>query len=170
MFQNWTFGRRLAGGFGLAGFTLLAISVVSYVNIASLIETDHWVEHTHLVRTNLAELLMQLTNAETGQRGYLLMGDDTYLAPYQGALGNVRKSFEDLRGLTVDSPQQEKRLDEIGRLIDNKLSELKRTIDTRRADGFDAALKIVATDVGKLDMDKIRGLVAEADQEPRPTC
>ncbi|MGA2794011.1 MAG: hypothetical protein ABSE69_10825, partial [Roseiarcus sp.] len=65
MFQNWTFGRRLAAGFGMAGLTLLVIAVVSYVNIANLIETDHWVEHTHLVRTNLANLTLQLTNAET---------------------------------------------------------------------------------------------------------
>ncbi len=164
MFQNWTFGRRLAAGFGMAGLTLLAIAVVSYVNITNLIETDHWVEHTHLVRTNLANLLLQLTNAETGQRGYVIVGNESYLAPYESALVHIRKTFDDLRGLTTDNPQQQSRLDAIAPLIDGKLAELKQTIDLRRTEGFDAALKVVQSDIGKIAMDKIRALVGEADQ------
>ena len=92
MFQNWTFGRRLAAGFGMAGLTLLMIAAVSYANIANLIETDRWVDHSHLVRTSLADLLLELDNAETGQRGYLLVGNDSYLAPYQSALVDIRKT------------------------------------------------------------------------------
>jgi methyl-accepting chemotaxis protein len=164
MFQNWTFGRRLAGGFGLAGLTLLVIAVVSYVNIANLIESDHLVEHTHFVRTKLAELLLQLTNAETGQRGFVIVGDDRYLAPYQSALGDINKIFVDLRGLTADNPEQQSRMDAIAPLIDSKLAELKRTIELRRTEGFDATEKVVQSDVGKIYMDKIRALVGEADQ------
>ncbi len=164
MFQNWTFGRRLAGGFGLAGLTLLVIAVVSYVNITNLIESDHLVEHTHFVRTKLAELLLQLTNAETGQRGFVIVGDDRYLAPYQSALGDISKVFGDLRGLTADNPEQQSRMDAIAPLIDSKLAELKRTIELRRTEGFDATEKVVQSDVGKIYMDKIRALVGEADQ------
>jgi methyl-accepting chemotaxis protein len=148
----------------MAGLTLLVIAVVSYVNIANLIETDHWVEHTHLVRTNLANLTLQLTNAETSQRGYIIVGNESYLAPYQSALVDIRKVFDDLRDLTTDNPQQQNRLDAIAPLIDSKLAELKQTIDLRRTEGFDAALKVVQTDVGKVYMDKIRALVGEADQ------
>jgi len=165
MFQNWTFGRRLAGGFGLAGFTLLVIAVVSYVNIANLIETDHWVDHTHLVRTDLANLLLQLTDAETGQRGFLVTGNEVYLAPYQSALGQIRKIAEEVRGLTVDNPHEQSRLDALAPLIDSKLAELKQTIDLRRTQGFDAALKVVTSNVGLDYMDKMRAIIADADQE-----
>jgi methyl-accepting chemotaxis protein len=165
MFQNWTFGRRLAGGFGLAGFTLLVIAVVSYVNIANLIETDHWVEHTHLVRSDLANLLLQLTDAETGQRGFLVTGNEAYLAPYQSALGEIRKIDEEVRALTSDNPRQQSRLDALAPLIDSKLAELKQTIDLRRTQGFDAALKIVASNVGQDYMDKMRAIIRDADQE-----
>jgi methyl-accepting chemotaxis protein len=50
-------------------------------------------------------------------------------------------------------------------LIDAKLAELKQTIDLRRTQGFDAAAKVVLTNVGKTTMDQIRTLVAAADQE-----
>lgn len=161
MFQNWTFGRRLAAGFGLAGLTLVVIAAVSYVNLANLIETDHWVEHTHLVRTNLSDLLLALTDAETGQRGYLITGNESYLAPYQSALVNIKKIFDDLHGLTTDNPQEQSRLDAIAPLIDGKLAVLRQTIDLRRTEGFDAALKIVQSDAGKIDMDKIRALAGQ---------
>jgi methyl-accepting chemotaxis protein len=164
MFQNWTFGRRLAGGFGAAGLALLAVVVVSYINIVNLIETDHWVEHTSLVRTNLAELLLQLTNAETGQRGFLIVGNDGYLAPYQSALADIGKVLGDLRSLTTDNPEQQGRLDALAPLIDSKLAVLKQTIDTRRNEGFDAALKLVQSDAGKIYMDKIRTIIGEADK------
>jgi methyl-accepting chemotaxis protein len=165
MVKNWTFGKRLAAAFGLAGLTLVVIAVVSYRNTYTLIDNDDWVTHTHQVRTELADLLSELKDAETGQRGYLITGDDAYLTPYESALRNIKGTFDDVRRLTSDNPDQQRRFDAISPLIDAKLAELKQTIDLRRTQGFDAALKVVVTNVGKTDMDKIRTLVADADQQ-----
>lgn len=164
-FRNWTFGRKLAAGFGLAGLTLLVIAVVSYRNTTAFVENDGWVTHTHQVRAELADLMSELTDAETGQRGYVITGLDDYLEPYQAALGTSKRTFDDLRKLTADNPHQQQRLSAIAPLIDTKLAELKETIDLRRSQGFDAALKVVLTNAGKVTMDRIRGLVAAADQE-----
>jgi methyl-accepting chemotaxis protein len=164
-FENLTFGRKLAAGFGLAALTLVAIAAVSYRNTYSLIETDGWVAHTHQVRAELADLLSELKDAETGQRGYLITGDDSYLQPYQSALGTIKATFDEVRKLTSDNPHQQQRLSSISPLIDAKLAELKQTIDLRRAQGLDAATRVVVLNVGKDAMDRIRALVAEADQE-----
>src|ERR1700693_1155468 len=86
MFSNWTVGRRLVVAFGLAALTVVVIALVSYRNASRLIENNAWVTHSHQVRTELADLLSELKDAETGQRGYLVTGDDSYLAPYQAAL------------------------------------------------------------------------------------
>ncbi len=149
MFGNWTFGRRLAAGFGLAGLTLVAIAAVSYRNSDALLANEQWVTHTQQVRTDIAELLLQMTNAETGQRGYIITGNDSYLEPYQSALAKIRAAVEDVRALTSDNPLQQRRLSAISPLIDAKLAELKETIDLRRNQGFDAAVKVVASNVGK---------------------
>jgi CHASE3 domain sensor protein len=140
---------------------------VSYRNTSRLIENDAWVAHTYQVRTELADLLSDLKDAETGQRGYLITGDESYLAPYQSSLAAVKSTLGDVRRLTSDNPDQQRRLSAISPLIDAKLAELKQTIDLRRTAGFDAALKVVVTNAGKTYMDQMRSITAEADQEER---
>jgi methyl-accepting chemotaxis protein len=166
LFRNWTFGRKLAAGFGLAGLTLLLVAVVSYRNTYNLIENDSWVSHTHQVRTEIADLLSEVKDAETGQRGYVITGDDSYLEPYQSATGGaIKRTLDDLRNLTSDNPRQQQRLSSIAPVVDTKLAELKETIDLRRTRGLDAATKVIVSNVGKVTMDRIRALAAEADQE-----
>lgn len=165
MFKNWTFGRRLAAGFGLAGLVLLIIAAISYRNTYSLIDNDKWVDHSYQVRTTLAELQSYLKDSETGQRGYLITGDESYLEPYQTALPQIRTLFDTLKQLTSDNPQQQQRLTEMLPLIDAKLAELKQTIDLRRTQGLDAATKVVVTNVGKSYMDQVRAIIAAADHE-----
>jgi methyl-accepting chemotaxis protein len=167
MFSNWTVARRLIVSFGLAALTLVVIAVVSYRNTYRLIENDAWVAHTYQVQTELADLLSELKDAETGQRGYIITGDDSYLAPYQSALPAIKSTFEDIRKLTSDNPNQQRRLATLSPLIDAKLAELKQTIDLRRAEGLDAAIKRVVSNVGKATMDQARGIVAEADREEK---
>ena len=164
MFGNWTVSKRLVAGFGIAAFTLAAIATVAYRNAARVAEDNAWVAHTYQVRAELAALLSLLTDAETGQRGYLLTGEDNYLAPYQAALGQIKSTLEDVTKLTVDNTDQQRRLTVAAPLIDTKLAELKQTIDLRRNEGFDAAAKVVLTNAGKDTMDRIRALVAAADQ------
>jgi methyl-accepting chemotaxis protein len=165
MFRNWTIGRRLIIGFGIAGLALVVIALASYRNIIGLIENDGWVEHSNQVRIELAQLLSELKDAETGQRGYLLTGDDGYLQPYETTLREVRTTLAEAIKLTADNPRQQHRLAGLSPLIDSKLAELKQAIDLRRTQGLDAVLKLVATNAGKTYMDQIRGLIAEADQE-----
>jgi methyl-accepting chemotaxis protein len=167
MFSNWTVSKRLVVGFGLAALTLAVIAVASYRNTYRLIENDAWVAHTYQVQTGLADLLSELKDAETGQRGYIITGVDSYLEPYQSALAAVKGTLENVRKLTADNPNQQRRLAALAPLIDAKLAELKQSIDLRRSEGFDAATKVVLSNVGKATMDQIRGLVAEADQEEK---
>ncbi len=165
MFNNWTFGKRLAAGFGLAGLVLLIIAGFSYRNTYNLIENDSWVDHTYQVRTTLADLLSNLKDSETGQRGYLITGEDSYLEPYRNSLSPIRSSIGRLKELTADNPRQQQRWTELQPLIDAKLLELKQTIDLRREQGLDAASKVVTSNIGKTHMDQIRAVIAAADQE-----
>jgi methyl-accepting chemotaxis protein len=165
MFSNWTVGRRLVAAFGLAALTLVVIALISYRNASHLIENNVWVAHTHQVRADLADLLSELKDAETGQRGYIITGDESYLAPYQAALAAIKGTLDDVRKLTSDNPNQQRRLATVAPLIDAKLAELKQTINLRRTEGLDAAAKVVLTNAGKSYMDQIRAVIAEADQE-----
>jgi methyl-accepting chemotaxis protein len=165
--SSWTFGRKIALGFGLSVAMLVIVGTVAYRSTDALVSNNHNVTHTHQVLENLAHVLSLMKDAETGQRGFLLTGDDAYLEPYQAAIPAIARTVDDLRALTSDNPHQQGRIAQIRPLVDAKLAELKRTIDLRRGQGFDAALKVVVTGEGKKAMDDIRTLVAAMDQEER---
>src|SRR5579871_3348985 len=118
MLNNWTVSRRLIAGFGLAALTLALVVVVSYRNASRVVENDAWVEHTYQVRTDIADLLSSVKDAETGQRGYLITGDDAYLAPYQGALDAIKGAQASVARLVADNPNQLRRLAALSPLID----------------------------------------------------
>jgi methyl-accepting chemotaxis protein len=167
MAQSWTFGRKIALGFGLSVLILLVVGTVAYRSTDVLIENNANVAHTHLVLEDIAQLLSLMKDAETGQRGFVITADEAYLEPYLGSLAPVAKTMENLRGLTSDNPRQQCRLDEAEPLIAAKLAELKRTIEMRRTLGFEPTQKVVMSNEGKSAMDQLRKLLGAMDQEER---
>jgi methyl-accepting chemotaxis protein len=163
----WTFGRKIAFGFGLSVLMLLIVGGVSYRSTDSLIETSHNVTHSHEVLERVTTILSLLKDAETGQRGFLLTGSDSYLEPYNSAIGSVGKTFGELRDLTTDNPRQQERIRQASLLSEAKLAELRRTIELRRTQGFDAALRVVLTNEGKSVMDDLRRVLGELTQDER---
>lgn len=158
---TWTIGRRLVGGYAVALALLVVIGLVSSSNTQKLVENSGWVEHTHEVIAGTEGIASALTDAETGQRGYLLTGVDSYLAPYTAAQQDVATHLAEVRGLTSDNAVQQGRLDELEPLVAAKFEEMQRTIDVRDDEGFEAAQAIVLSDEGKAVMDEIRALLDE---------
>lgn len=165
MFDNWTFGRKVAVGFSIAGIILLLIAASGYESSRRLIANQRLVQHTHEVQATLARLVSAVKDAETSQRGFVITGKEEYLAPYNDAGAEISRATGDLRRLVADNPNQVRRLDALIQLIDDKLSEVKRPLEARRASGFEAAQAIVLTGTGKDAMDKIRTLSDEMDAE-----
>jgi methyl-accepting chemotaxis protein len=162
---NWTFGRKLSLGFGIAVLTLLVIGVSGYRSAERVIESDRWVSHTHEVRTKLADLMSFLKDAETATRGFVITGDEAFLEPYRVALPELAKVTGALRTLTVDNDVQQRRLMTLQPLLDNKLAVMKRTIDLRRTQGFEPTHKFVAAGEGRELMVEIRQLTGRMDDE-----
>jgi methyl-accepting chemotaxis protein len=163
----WTFGKKLAVGFSVSLVLLVAIGVVAYRALDVLTKTSASVTHTHTVIEQVGRVLSLLKDAETGQRGYVITGDEAFLAPYNASADEVGKVVKDLRELTVDNPHQQKRLDDAEPLVAAKLAELRRSIDLRKTAGFEGAAKIVAGGEGKRFMDDLRRILAEMEREER---
>jgi CHASE3 domain sensor protein len=165
MAWSWTFGKKIATGFGSALAMLLVVGVLAFRATDSLVENDHQVTHTHAVLEKLSSLLLTMQDAETGQRGFVITGEESYLEPYQSALANIGPTRNDLRSLTADNDRQQRRLDQADSLIQGKLGELKHVIDLRRAQGFVDAQKRVEAGEGKRLMDDLRQVVTAMEQE-----
>ena len=166
--MTWFVQRQPLVGGGAALALLLGISWFADRNLSNLRQANASVEHTHQVEATLNALVLHITEAETGQRGYLLTGDSRYLNHYQLAVQALHPESQDLRRLTADNAVQQRHLDDLEPLLSAKLDELQTTIHLRQQQGFDAARKIVLSDRGKLLLDQIKQSTSEmADQEQR---
>jgi len=149
-------GSRIGLGTALGVAAAVAFFLISgglsYSNIQSLRADTAKVVQTHDVIIELGNLLSAVQDAETGQRGYLLTGNDRYLEPFEDAKARTSASLDALEALVSDKSA----LRRLKPRVDAKLAELRQTIDLRRADGFAAALAVVSTDRGKAEMDAIR--------------
>jgi CHASE3 domain sensor protein len=79
----WTLGRKIGAGFALSFVLLALIGVVAYRTVNALTATSYKVAHSHEVLEHFADLVGLLKDAETGQRGYVITGDETFLEPYR---------------------------------------------------------------------------------------
>jgi len=158
-------GAKIGSGFGLALAILIVIGGVSYTSTAKFMYSAGWVAHTYEVLDNLAGFLSAMTDAETGQRGYVITGQDRYLEPFHTAVETVDQRLKSLRRLTADNATQQRRLDTLEPLVRSKFAELQETIALRRDKGFEPAAKVVLTDKGKEAMDRIRQVAKEMEDE-----
>jgi PAS domain S-box-containing protein len=164
--MKWRLERRLAfWGFLVAAGILVFVGWESYRYTARVYEVADARRHSHEVLRTLDETLARLVDAETGQRGYLLTGDEGYLEPYREAIRNLDRVSGQLKSLTSGQPDQRKRIQTLEPLIEKKLAILQRTIDLRRKEGFEAANKLVLEGQGKEWMDQIRVVLAEMVDE-----
>jgi CHASE3 domain sensor protein len=162
----WTFGRKIAAGFALSFLLLVGIGAVSYRGLDTLTATSHWVAHTHQVLESAALLISQLKDAETGQRGYIITGEEVFLEPYRAALTSLDRTTKDLRRLTSDNANQQRRLDQIEPVIADRLAVLRKNLELRKTGGAGAVGNTQLAE-GKRLMDELRRRIDELDVEER---
>jgi two-component system sensor kinase FixL len=116
---------------GLLAFALVLFAIAGIflgVNLAKLRESFAYVEHTNEVLRNLNAAERQLLTAESGERGFLLTGDASYLSAYSQARDGLPNTLATLRRLTADDPAQIARLDDLRRNIDARLAEFAQVV------------------------------------------
>jgi len=110
----------------------------------------------------LRTVLTLLIYAETGQRGYLLTGKDSYLAPYRNALLKVPSTLDSLEPAPLADRALMQHVRTLKGLSSSKLAELAETIRLRDSGDYTAALALVQSDVGTRTMDQIRREIADS--------
>ncbi|WP_232495691.1 response regulator [Novosphingobium kaempferiae] len=155
---------RTAFGLAIAILFFLTSGTVAFMNVRSLREGADRIVHSHEVIVSITALLSAVKDAETGQRGFLLTGRQQYLDPYNAAVSDVGARMDKVATLTRDNPEQQARIAPLRRHVDAKLVELAESIAARRTTGEAAALEIVNSDRGKVEMDEIRARIAEMRQ------
>ncbi len=123
--------------------------------------------HTLEVGSGISKLMTTIQDAETGNRGFLLTGDESYLNPYSAAVAAIPGEMGSLRELTSDNPDQRENLTELERDIAARLALLEQGNDLRRKGGLEPAVDFIERGGGQAAMDKVRGriLVMESAEQ-----
>ncbi len=132
-----------------------AVVVASIWSFKQIKQAAEARQHANLVLKSTNNLLSTLKDAETGQRGYLLTGDEAFLQPYLVARDRLGADLSELHQLTLIKTAQQQ-LNTIAPLIDAKMVELARIIELRHNKDIAAATSAVRNGHGKQLMDSIR--------------
>ena len=113
------------------------------------------------IQAKLSAVLKDLTDMETGQRGFLLTGNTAYLQPYTDAQANIGTDFGSLRVGLSNRTQTERSMEsQLESLATSKRAEMERAINLRQQGYRHRAFKLVDTDEGKSYMDQIRHIAS----------
>lgn len=147
---------NLRVGLGLSLLILFVTSLASFISIRNLILNSELVAHSNAVISNLDEVLSTLKDAETGQRGYLLTGDNEFLEPYNGARQTSLELLNEINVQTRDNAFQQKNAKKLEEIIQGRMGVLQNTISAKSRG---AGVSIGELRNGKTYMDAARVLI-----------
>jgi signal transduction histidine kinase/CHASE3 domain sensor protein/FixJ family two-component response regulator len=138
--------------FGVLVAFLTLIGSMAWDRFAAARSAHQWTDHTYIVLGAIRQLEIAVREAESSQRGYLLTGDNAYLAPYNAALSRISIQMGDLQRLTADNPAQQARLHTLGPAWQQRAQQFAQTIQVRRDMGLEPAIQLLATGGGRETM------------------
>ncbi|MXV51810.1 response regulator [Pedobacter sp. HMF7647] len=159
-----SFTRNLQIGFSISLIILLISSLASYISIKNLLTSSEMVDHTNNVIQELDGVISTMKDAETGQRGYLLTGNEVFLDPYKGSSQKALSAVKRIKSLTIDNDVQQQNCDSLQLMIGNRLNILQNLIDLKQQN---RAVSVAQLLQGKSYMDQTRALIKKMEQMER---
>src|SRR5438067_944804 len=98
---RWTTDRKITYGFSAAFALLVVLALVIYHQKNRLLDSSCWVSHTYQIIAELESTQLALSDAETGQRGFIITGQEEYLAPYKLAVTTTKDHIARLSELMI---------------------------------------------------------------------
>lgn len=113
------------------------------------------------IKAEISGVLKDATDMETGQRGYLLTGNEDYLQPYNDAKGGIEIDLASLRAGLSNRPQREQlQVSQLESLLQSKQTEMDRSVSLRQHGYRRRSFNLVDTNEGKGYMDEIRRIAS----------
>jgi len=148
------------------GFVLLTgVVAVTAWFVSRQESANKWVQHTLEVRERLARILSVLQDAETGQRGYLLTADESYLDPFKRAMAEYDSDIEKLGAAIADNETQKQAVSSLRTVAEDRIAVLQKGINVMRTGDRAGAREIVLTGQGTDLMNRTRAILERMGAE-----
>ncbi len=163
---KWSMESPTTAGMLIGIASLLAVAIISDNFTYRLQQDDLLVGHSQEVLKEIAAIAGDMASLESGQRGFIILGDDQLLNAREKTEAAIQANLSKVRGLTVDNLDQQRRLDLLEPMIAERNDWGDKTITARRKSGFGAAQALLAFGTGIRLSNKITGtLNAMRDEE-----
>ena len=157
--------RKVQLSFGSAIAILFVLGAFSYRSMVVSSESDQSVWRTHEVLESLQQLLFAMQSIESSSRGFVLTGEESYLDTYRADLLSADMHEALVRNLTVDNPEQQRRLPALEELAAHRIRFAEAVIGLRRAKGFEAAVDAIRSGRGERIMNEFQAVVRQLQDE-----
>ncbi|WP_020466576.1 CHASE3 domain-containing protein [Singulisphaera acidiphila] len=157
----------LVVAFPLALALLSLNIIVAFASIRTITSRVRQSIRSRAILSEVEGIISALSEAESGQRGFLLTGSDTYLEPYDRAVGILQGRLDRLESLAANDPDQRRRVNDLSRLIELKREELAQTVALFRAGNENAAIMTVKSGRGNRLMDQARQVASVVQEQER---
>jgi PAS domain S-box-containing protein len=147
----------------VTGILLLLSSSVGAFGTLWLYQSERRVSDARELKGRLERLVTMSVDAETGQRGFVITGDESYLRPYFESTSKMNEQFAAVGALLDDDMPQRTRLAKLANLLAQKRVELAAVIAARKLNGAAPAAEMVSTGKGKSLMEQARAVVSEME-------
>jgi methyl-accepting chemotaxis protein len=118
MLRHLGLGTKMILGTSAPLILVIVLGIVCMINIKTLLETNAWVDSSHRIMGSAKDIDKIISDLESGERGFLIAGKDEFLKSYTNGNKNLHNKIEISVQLVKESPEQVKRLQKIGKLID----------------------------------------------------
>lgn len=163
--RKWSITRVFVYGLAFAGFAAILLVWSIYHITNTIMRTATSVSQGYEVISSIKNLQSHLVDAETGERGYVITGDPGYFPTYRDTLQKIQWDEDLIAALTAGSPTQKARYAALQGLIAYRLKTIQMIVETRKAGGVDAAHQLVSINEDKLEMDRIRVVLNQMEEE-----
>ena len=156
---------QLLSGYSILYVLMVIIAVIAYTGFERLSLTGSWVAHTHKVISQARFIEKTLIDMETGLRGYLITGDNEFLAPYEEKVSRYKAAIDQLKITVTDNPTQKAQLERIEKLVKewqdsqvNPAIELRKKVKKGAVDA-DYLQEVLSTGIDKALLDEMRKIM-----------
>ncbi|MBW1215009.1 CHASE3 domain-containing protein [Pantoea allii] len=161
-----TTGRKIALAFGIIVIVSLIGSSLSIINFLKLRQANTWNVHSYQVMSVSDSMLTDMINMETGVRGFVVSGNDNFLAPFNSGKTAFDQKYSQLRSMTADNAEQQQRLASLLELhksvqgVDEQLIALRREVNSGKQP-LETLTHFFQEGRDKAFMDRYRAIAAE---------
>jgi len=149
----------------VVAIALVSILILFYINAQKVKSAGNWVEHTQDVLRKSNDVFVDIITIESSARGYMLSGNDMYIAPLDANIKEIHINLEELKTLTKDNAAQQLRIELLKDEVDDKLTFNNSMITLRKQNEMKELETIMNNGKGRIQTETLRRIITDINIE-----